>query len=590
MISLELGPERAVEAISQDAPEPSKRSRSQFDRWGVTPQDLLVLTAGILFATGIGPFIFSGWTPRMAALLAGLPLGVVLLVRLAWSRDKAAIAALAFLVWALVGGIAAGAPRQSLLGQVDGNTQSVLIFFGVFGFWALARTMSDRGRALVGPVLVAALGASAFVGVLQILFNIQGTVLAPAGGRASGLEGNAAYFSMTICGASAWCASMSESASSSRLRRFSLGAVAFFALAIGLSGTRGSVIALAVVCAAVWVRARNVRSLRVAIAVVVGLGTSIAVQRATQLATDTADRFAIVGTSGRTELWRAGMSGFADRPFLGWGVGRARPAIQHHLTADFVRLYQSDDIMSAWNDVHTVVIQMLVTVGLIGVLFLAVFVAMAFRKADFGLALAAVAISFNWLLQPSTLSSLAIAAVFLGASATRTAMSDAPGTPTRGWLRILTASSVAVGLTAALALVIADMNLRHAFRGGEQATVRSAAAWFGGDPFVMDYFVIDSYRSDVATDRAERTKLALREIAAEPDIPRWWNQLAMTQWQSGDLKGMRTSLERALALQPNHVRSWVQMTAYAKRVGDTKLEATARTHACDLGAPVCAPG
>ena len=588
MISLETEPDRAVETISPEVPD---RSRSQLDRWGVTPQDLLVLMAGVVFAAGIGPFMFGGWTPRMAALLAGLPLGVVLMVRLAWSRDKAAIVAVAFLVWALIGGLASGAPWRSILGQVDGNTQSVVLFCGVFGFWALSRTMSDRGKALVGPVLVVGLGVSALVGILQIVFGIHGGLLPVSGGRASGLEGNAAYFSMTLCGAAAWCASTSESGEGNRLRQLSLGAVAFFAMAIGLSGTRGSIIALGVICVAVCWRARNIRSLRVPLAVVLGLGASFAAQHATRLVTNTADRFASGGgTSERFAMWKASVSGFADRPLLGWGAGRARPAIEHHLTADFVRLYQRDDVSAVWNDVHNVVLQMLVTVGIIGVLFLTLFVVFAFRKADFGLALAAAAISVNWLLQPSTLSSLAIAAIFLGASATRIAKPAAIGIPPGRWLRIVTGASVTVGVTAAMALVVADVHLRHAVRSGDQAAIRSAAGWFGEDPFVLDVVVMDSYRSSVASDRAERTKVALREVGAEPDVPHWWNELAMTQWDSGDLAGMRASIDEALSLQPNHVRSWVQMTAYAKRVGDKELESVARAHACDLGAPVCQPG
>ena len=587
MISLETKRERAVETIASEVPE---RSRSQFERWRVTPQDLLVLTAAVVFAAGIGPFMFGGWTPRMAALLAGLPLGVVLIVRLAWSRDKAAIAALAFLLWALIGGLASGAPWRSILGQVDGNTQSVVMFCGVFGFWALSRTMSDRGRALVGPVLVAGLGVSALVGVVQILFGVQGGVLAAFGGRASGLEANAAYFGMTLCGAAAWCAGMSESAEGNRLRRLSLGGVAFFAMAIGLSGTRGSVIALGVICVAVTLRARNLRSLRVSLAAIAGLGSSFVAQHATRLVTNTADRFASGGIEGRIDLWKAAMSGVADRPLLGWGAGRARPAIEHHLSADFVRLYQRDDLAEVWNDVHNVVLQMLVTVGIVGVVCLMLFVVFAFRKADFALALAAVAISVNWLMQPSTLSSLAIAAIFLGASATRIPKPTSIANPSQRWLPIVTGSAVAVGLTAAMGLIVADVHLRNAVQGGDQAAVRSAAGWFGDDPFVMDVFVMDSYRSNVAGDRVERTKLAVREIDAEPDVPRWWNELAMTQWDNGDLEGMRASIDKALSLQPNHVRSWVQMTAYAKRVGDSELEAVARTHACDLGAPVCQAG
>ncbi|MBK5331339.1 MAG: hypothetical protein JJD93_05175, partial [Ilumatobacteraceae bacterium] len=198
MTVIETEPDLGTESAAEEGPYTGS---SQFARWGVTTHDVLVLVAGAMFCAGAGPFLFGGWTPRIAALLAGLPLGVVLLVRLAWHRDKAALAATGFLLWALISALASTAPWQSLVGQVDGNTHSVLMFAGVFGFWALARSLSVRGRALVGPVLVAALGVSALVGVLQIVFDIRVGPLAAVGGRAAGLEGNAVYFSTTLSGA-----------------------------------------------------------------------------------------------------------------------------------------------------------------------------------------------------------------------------------------------------------------------------------------------------------------------------------------------------------------------------------------------------
>ena len=59
---------------------------------------------------------------------------------------------------------------------------------------------------------------------------------------------------------------------------------------------------------------------------------------------------------------------------------------------------------------------MLIAVGIVGVVLLTVFVVLAFRRVDFGMGLAAVAISINWLLQPAGISSLGVAAIFLGAS------------------------------------------------------------------------------------------------------------------------------------------------------------------------------
>ena len=98
-------------------------------------------------------------------------------------------------------------------------------------------------------------------------------------------------------------------------------------------------------------------------------------------------------------------------------------------------------------------------------------------------------------------------------SAARIAKPVAIGLPPGRWVRIVTGASVTVGLAAAMALVVADVHLRHAVQSGDQGAIRSAAGWFGDDPFVLDLFVMDSYRSSIASGRAERTKVALREIA-----------------------------------------------------------------------------
>src|SRR3954471_1399720 len=253
--------------------------RSLFARWGVTTRDVLVLAAAALICAGLRPFECGGWPRRMAPLLAGLPLGVVTLVRLARARDKASLAAVAFLGWAVLGAVASRAPWRSILGQVDGNTQSVVIFLAVFGLWALARTLSERGRSLVGPVLVGALGLSAFVGIAQIVFDVSSGSLGHVGGRAGGLEGNAALYSATLCGAWAWCASRSEFAAGARTRLYALAGVLYFALGIGLSGTRVSIVAIAIASVVVCVRARNIRSIRVPVGAVAGLVLSFVIQR-----------------------------------------------------------------------------------------------------------------------------------------------------------------------------------------------------------------------------------------------------------------------------------------------------------------------
>jgi O-antigen ligase len=375
--------------------------------------------------------------------------------------------------------------------------------------------------------------------------------------------------------------------------------VVFFAVGIGVSGTRVSIIAVGLVCIAVLLHARTLRSLRVAALAVLGFATSNLMQHvflptAVTKGATAVDRFSSVGAEGRIELWKAGMSALRERPFLGWGVGRVRPAVQHHFTPSFVRAYQFDDFSHAWNDVHNVFVQMLVSVGIVGFVLLAAFVVLSVRKGDFGLALAAAAISVNWMLQPTGLSSLSIAMIFLGAAAVRTPElcrsvrigrlgSDKVG-------GAVTVGAVVVGLAAALTLVGADLNLRRAVQTGDSAQMRAAAAWFGDDPFIIDTFFVGTYKASDPEEAQARVQAARRAVVAEPDVPVWWTELAMTQWDTKDFEGMRESVEKALELQPNHVRAWVQLTAYAKHVGDVELEETARKHACDLGAPVCQPG
>ena len=202
-----------------------------------------------------------------------------MLVRLAWNRDRAALVAVAFVVWAFVAALASGAPWRSIVGQVDGNTESVVIFLGVFGFWALARRMSDRGRALVGPVLVGALAVSALVGVLQIVLDIRNGPLGAGrwprrrtGGQRGVVQRHLVRGRCVVFERHHFCRE------SPLARRLSLACVVFFALAIGLSGSRVSVASIVLVSVVVCWRASKLSSLRVPAAALLGLIASWLVQ------------------------------------------------------------------------------------------------------------------------------------------------------------------------------------------------------------------------------------------------------------------------------------------------------------------------
>ncbi len=97
-------------------------------------------------------------------LLAALP-GVVALVRLARRRDRAAVAACVLAVWILVAALFSGAPRLAL-GGVFGRESSALIAIGALGLWALGRELSEPGRRLLAPVLLSALAIECARGLL----------------------------------------------------------------------------------------------------------------------------------------------------------------------------------------------------------------------------------------------------------------------------------------------------------------------------------------------------------------------------------------------------------------------------------------
>jgi hypothetical protein len=55
----------------------------------------------------------------------------------------------------------------------------------------------------------------------------------------------------------------------------------------------------------------------------------------------------------------------------------------------------------------------------------------------------------------------------------------------------------------------------------------------------------------------------------------------------GDTAGARTSLDRAIALQPWSPTAWPLMLELAKRTKDPALEASARAKVCELHLKAC---
>jgi O-antigen ligase len=557
--------------------------------------DFLVLAAAFFFCTAIGPFfVFPSYTPRMVLLLVALLPGVVALVRLALRRDRAAVAACALAVWIVAAAFFSGAPRLAL-GGVFGRESSALVAIGALGLWALGRELSEVGRSRLAPVLLTALALSALVGFLQILLSIDTGVFARTADRASGLTTNPVYFGSLMGAAVILAAARWRERQHPALM---LAFVGVFAFAVDLSGSRIALAATVLVLAYITVRTGVRRGWPLPVAYAVGtlfsVGFVAAVGDGGQGA---ADRVASGSSSGRIDVWRYGWSAFGEHPVFGWGLGRFRAAIQEHMSADFVRDHAPNDRVPIIFDAHNIIVELTVTLGIIGLVLAGVFAWQAGRRASGALAGFVVVIAVTWLLQPAALSTLPIAMIVLGASRREAAdnapdgltssstdapaVSSTPTSPSR-----ISAFALAVGVVPALWLTAADLRLKSALDAMDARQIDAAAGWFPTDPVISDlvaqaWFVEEEFDQTLRPNVLEWSN---RTTEVESDRAYWWARLAGRQFAFGDLDGVKASLDEALDRQPWHSMSWALMELYAVRADDPALQADAHARLCELGA------
>jgi O-antigen ligase len=242
--------------------------------------------------------------------------------------------------------------------------------------------------------------------------------------------------------------------------------------------------------------------------------------------------------SGRYQFWKAGIEAFRDEPLRGQGAG------------SYAEWWaRKGDIAYYIRNAHSLFVETLAELGLLGGLALLVFFAAALaggirartrEPAAAGVALAALlcgvasaAIDWTWQL-PGAFAPVVVAAAVLAGPALR---AD-PGPARGGALR---AATIAVGCLAVLAggiLLVGEVKLgdsRAAVRGGDL----SAAA---GD----------------AHDAA-----AVEPWAAAPRL-----QLALVRERAGDLAGARRAVREAIDRDPDRFEIWLVDTRLATRAGD----------------------
>ncbi len=498
------------------------------------------------------------WSPRVVLYLVVLPWGVTALVRLARLRDRAAVAAGAVLLAACVAAAFAAAPFRSIL-PVYYRNGSVVIWAAALGVWAIARSRDSEGRTLLERVFVGATTFSIVVGVVQLIADVNSGALAMVADRASGLSQNPVYFGAFAVGAFAWWVAQRLQGSDLGGRLVSAG-LAWSVLGLWISGSRIAFLAaVGTVLFAAW---RSLRLTAVGIVpwVVVGVVAGELARWFNRSISSgstagTADRLSgsqvASGLTVRLDVWRFGWSAFGRRPIVGHGPGNHANAIQSHIDPEFASTVDIDDFAGVWPDAHNIVLELLVTVGVVGLIAVGAFVAVQFRLLNGPAAWAVAAMTATWLMQPMSVVSLLPVLAMLGVASRRAGDGGPTLSPMQPGLRNAVA---VVGVLAAAWLIVTDALLVRVDDTRSIADGELVAAVWWHDPNTAHGGAVGGLREAVLSDDPEDAARILdlaREITErDPSLAFWW-------MRRGDLERIfeldadaRRSYERAHELLP----------------------------------------
>jgi hypothetical protein len=445
--------------------------------------------------------------------------------------------------------------------------------------------MSDRGRLLLPYALLIGLGMSGLVAILQVAID-SGTTSEFGGSvetRGSGLTASPVQLGALMAAAVAIASTLALAARGRRFVAWCAGVV-FFATAANLSGSRIAMATIVVILVALFVIDRTFRAPALFIAAVVGTLLSSLIDRAGEASSTS--RLDAQG-SDRLVAWKLGWQSFLDRPLVGFGPGGFRPSIQGRFTAEFVRTSAYDEQHGSWFDAHNLAVEVLVTVGIIGLVLLGVFLWFSLRRARGPLLAGFAAIAMSWTMQPMSVSTAPIALLCLGAAAPLVAAP--PEWTRRSIARPALAVAGSLGAVLALGYAFIDLRLDAAISGGNAVEIEDAARPFANDAVVAD-FVAQGWANAYLFDGADRSHLlhwSGEPARREPDRPYWWSKYAGTQIAFKDYEGARDSLDRAIALQPWSPTAWPLMLRLAEKTEDAELTALATEKVCELQLDSC---
>ncbi len=548
------------------------------DRVGLRRWDAAVLTTAVLLLVAFAPWLlFDAWTPRMAIVVLWLPVGSYALAVSARSGDLPARLLSAALAVMTVSSLVSGDAWGSLVGVV-GRDLSAVMFIGCAALWAAARRLTTAGRTTLVDTVIWAAFASAVVGVLQVLADLQRGSLALQSGRPGGLAINPVFFG-AICAAGALmaCVRLLDGAP-----RWGASVIAITGLSVGtsLSGSRVALAATVGLLLVLIASRRTIEAIGVSALVGVGLCLGVVVDSVGGSGRNATARLGNSGGGGRTTVWGYAWDAFIERPLLGHGIGRFRQSVQGDFEPDFVKAAASEELRQAWFDPHNAGLLLLVGVGAIGTALIAAWVVVSLRRSHGPQLWGVAALAITWLLQPVALATLPLAMTLFGAAVRPSHRRDSTtlvplDRRIAGWL-------AGLGCLLGAYLAVADAALDRAADRIDSSMAERIAVLYVRDPTVGDVVAqVYEFEGDLGGALEWRRRTA--EWGA--DRPAWWTRLADVALRAGELSEADRAVATALELQPNNVTTSQTDARVAIALGDVERLGAAFDQLCVLGQP-----
>jgi O-Antigen ligase/Tetratricopeptide repeat len=480
-------------------------------------------------------------------LLLLVAVGLPRLVPLLRSEARrGAVAAIVFLGVAILATVLSPQPALSFFGLYNWGT-GLLFVAALVGAWALGASVDGGGVDVVERGLIAGVCVNAVVAVIQGAIVLDAAPFTRYEGRAAGLMSNPVHLAtLSVAGLALLLPRV-------RTRPAVWGsATVLVAAAVELSGSRvalGLAIAFALFTLVRGRREAAGGAALVGLGLVLGVGIG-ALGGATTGAGRVQAGGESVGTAARIHVWASARHAVVDHPVLGSGPGRFRAATSPSRTLALVHAAGADRVFF---DAHNVVVEYATTTGLLGLAALAVWLALAGRRATGPLLGFALLVGAMHLVEPQFVGTTPLALLALGLAGRADV---APCRP------VVTATTVVLALVAVVGggrLLFGDFELDQAqldfLAAPAHAAVRVLPPWSEPPELAgkVELYTSISTHSPVAR-RATLRWLALA-VRRDPTDPVAWSLQGESQLYFGEAAAAEQSFRRALQRDPWSVRA-----------------------------------